>query len=628
MLHSNTIATSGGADQAIQPSVLDVPERPTLAPNVQPVGEIPGTGFTNQQWLILRNGQFLQVSELLYRVAEQLDGERTLSEIAERLTDATEWAVTEDNVRQIIASKLIPLALVATGDEIVSADGGTSSTTSPAQGTPSPLGVNMRMKVIGPQFLNPVTRVLKDLFAPVRLAAVMFVVLLAHWWLYFQHGVTAGVVDVLYHPWLFLPILALLLVAAVFHEFGHASALRYGGGQVRGMGVGFYLIYPAFYTDVTDSYRLGKAARVRTDLGGVYFHLIFTVVVVGLYFLTGWEFLLLMVVLIDMEIARQFIPFVRLDGYWLLADLTGIPDFFSQITPFLASIIPIPGYKGSKLPNLKPWVRVVFVTFVLLTIPALLILVFLMFVGVPDLIVTTWDSLLAQMSDFSKAQNSGDLPAMALSIVEAMLLALPIVGTVYILFVIILMPMKALWDWSKPSLFRRAVAAITTAALVVGIAAVWTPRLAALADAGPTGVQTFEITERTHVDGKVDYPQSPPVGGNHAQVWQNCGYYADQVTPENAVHSMEHGAVWITYRPDLAEEQIESLRTLARSQDHIIVSPYAGLRSPVVASSWGRQMELPSATDPRLQRFIETFRQSKSAPESGGPCTGGEGEPK
>lgn len=628
MLHSNTIATSGGADKAAQPTMTEVPERPALAPNVQPVGEMPGTGFTNQQWLILRNGQFLQISELLYRVAEQLDGERTLSEIAERLTESTEWAVTEDNVRQIIASKLMPLGLVATGDEIVSAGGVTSSTTSPAQGTPSPLGVNMRMKVIGPQFLNPVTQVLKDLFAPIRLVAVMFVVLLAHWWLYFQHGVTAGVVDVLYHPWLFLPILALLLIAAVFHEFGHASALRYGGGQVRGMGVGFYLIYPAFYTDVTDSYRLGKAARVRTDLGGVYFHLIFTVVVVGLYFVTGWEFLLLMVVLIDMEIARQFIPFVRLDGYWLLADLTGIPDFFSQITPFLASIIPIPGYKGSKLPKLKPWVRVVFVTFVLLTIPALLFLVFLMFVGVPDLIATTWDSLLAQMSDFSKAQSAGDLPAMALSIVEALLLALPIVGTVYILFIIILMPLKALWTWSKADLFRRAIAAIATVALVVGIASVWTPRLAALADAGPTGVQAFEITERTHVDTTVDYPQAPPVGGNHSSKWQNCGYYSEPIAPENAVHSLEHGAVWITYRPDLAEEQIESLSNLAQSQDHLLVSPYAGLKSPVVVSSWGRQMELPSSTDPRLQRFIETFRQSKLAPESGGPCTEGEGEPK
>jgi putative peptide zinc metalloprotease protein len=619
MLHSNAVATSGGATEAsAEPSAPEVPERPALAPNVQPVGEMPGTGFTDQQWLILRNGQFLQVSQLLYQVAAQIDGVRTLSDIAERLTETTEWAVTEDNVRQIIASKLIPLGLIAQPGDAASQDAP----------MPSPLGVNMRMKVIRPQFLNPVTLVLKDLFAPIRLALVLSVVVLAHWWLFVRHGITAGVVDVLYHPWLFLPILALILAAAVFHEFGHASALRYGGGQVRGMGIGFYLIYPAFYTDVTDSYRLGKAARVRTDLGGVYFHLIFTLAVIGLYFLTGWEFLLLTVVLIDLEIARQFIPFVRLDGYWVLADLTGIPDFFSQILPFIASIIPIPGYKGSKLPSLKPWVRCIFALFILLVVPALIVLMFFMLSSVPNLIATTWDALLAEVADFTKAQSQGDFLAMALSVVETLLLALPIIGTVYILVIIILMPLKALWNWSKPALLRRALAAIVTVALVAGIAALWTPRLIALTDAGPMGVQAFDITERAHVDTKVNYPQSPPVGGNHAQIWQNCGFYADAVPSENVVHSMEHGAVWITYRSDLAEEQIESLRTLARSQDHLLVSSYPGLRSPVVVSAWGRQLELPSAKDPRLQRFIATFRLGKQAPESGGPCTAGQGEPK
>jgi putative peptide zinc metalloprotease protein len=124
-----------------------------------------------------------------------------------------------------------------------------------------------------------------------------------------------------------LAILGVLFVSGVFHEFGHAAALRYGGGQVRGMGAGFYLVCPALYTDTTDAYRLGRWARVRTDLGGFYFHLIFALGLVGLYLPTGWEFLLLVVLVIDMGIIYQCMPFVRFDGYWTLANLTGIPDF-------------------------------------------------------------------------------------------------------------------------------------------------------------------------------------------------------------------------------------------------------------------------------------------------------------
>ena len=93
------------------------------------------------------------------------------------------------------------------------------------------------------------------------------------------------------------------------------------------MGAGFYLVYPALYTDTTDAYRLGRWARVRTDLGGFYFHLIFALGLVSLYLVTGWEFLLFVVLLINSNIIYQCMPFVRFDGYWALADLTGIPDF-------------------------------------------------------------------------------------------------------------------------------------------------------------------------------------------------------------------------------------------------------------------------------------------------------------
>src|SRR5207248_4270206 len=141
--------------------------------------------------------------------------------------------------------------------------------------------------------------------------------------------------DALYAPGLLLVILVATIVSAGFHELGHAAALRYGGGFPRSMGAGLYLVYPAFYTDVSDNYRLGRWARVRTDLGGFYFNLLFALGMMALYAATGREFLLFVVVLIDVEIVHQFLPFVRLDGYWALADLTGMPDFFSEIPAFL-----------------------------------------------------------------------------------------------------------------------------------------------------------------------------------------------------------------------------------------------------------------------------------------------------
>ena len=98
---------------------------------------------------------------------------------------------------------------------------------------------------------------------------------------------------------------------------------------------GFYLIYPAFYTDTTESYRLGRWGRVRTDLGGFYFHLLFAVGLVAAYLRSGYDILLLAILLINLDMARQLIPFVRLDGYWLLSDLTGIPDLFTQMGSFI-----------------------------------------------------------------------------------------------------------------------------------------------------------------------------------------------------------------------------------------------------------------------------------------------------
>lgn len=620
-----TMPQSLGTPARQAATAVAVTEYPALAPQVHLLGEMQGTGFKDRQWLIQRDSQFIQLTELLYRVAEQANGERTLEEIAAGVTAATEWLVSADNVRQILQAKLIPLGLIATAlrDDVPGASAAATATERPR----SPLALNLRMKVIGPGAIEPFTRVLQFLYAPPLLIPLLVVIAVAHWWLYVRHTVLVlgGLLELLYTPWLVLVLLAILLVSGVFHEFGHASALRYGGGKVRGMGVGLYLIYPAFYTDVTDSYRLGRWARVRTDLGGFYFHLIFALGLITVAVVSEQPFLYFAVLLITLDILRQCIPFGRFDGYWALADLTGVPDFLSQIGAFLRSVLPIPGLSGGKLPGLKPWVKVIFALYILATVPVFAFFLFLMVKGLPTLAATTWDAVLIQQEEFFHPQRYRGAVGKVLSVLQLALAVLPLLATLYLLYNSARLPLRGLWQWSKHSVSRALAGGGAVAAVLALVAYLWVPQLPFVVRPVPVGVQTFAIMERAHVEPPVLYAQSPPVGGDHAPIWQNCGFYSTPIANENAVHAMEHGVVWITYHPDLPTDQVNVLRRLAERQTHVLVTPYPELPASVVASAWNRQLPLDSATDPRLGQFVRAFRLGSQAPERGGPCSGGVG---
>jgi hypothetical protein len=131
------------------------------------------------------------------------------------------------------------------------------------------------------------------------------------------------------------------------------------------------------------------------------------------------------------------------------------------------------------------------------------------------------------------------------------------------------------------------------------------------------------ILTRTHVAGRVQYKVSPPVGGDHNTAWQNCtgDVYSAQIANEHAVHSLEHGAVWITYRPDLPKAQVDALATKVRGTDYIMMSPYPGLDKPVSLQAWGFQLKLDKADDPRVDDFIKGFR--KVAGVENAPCSSG-----
>lgn len=145
-----------------------------------------------------------------------------------------------------------------------------------------------------------------------------------------------------------------------------------------------------------------------------------------------------------------------------------------------------------------------------------------------------------------------------------------------------------------------------------------------VASGPPSDVETIDVgPPGRHSQKNVDYNQTPPAGGVHNPVWQNSGFYSAPIRDENAVHTLEHGGVWITYQPDLPRDQVNKIRSLVEGKTCMLASPYEGLPSPVVASAWGKQLQLDSADDPALEQFVKAYLQGPQTPEPGAACTGG-----
>lgn len=185
---------------------------------------------------------------------------------------------------------------------------------------------------------------------------------------------------------------------------------------------------------------------------------------------------------------------------------------------------------------------------------------------------------------------------------------------------------------SKRWLLPVVVGAV--ALVAVGIFLATRPGAPAPSNGLPQGTRLLVENDHTHVLAtNVHYNANPPAGGPHSAAWLKCGIYATPVPNVNAVHSMEHGTVWITYRPDLASSQVQTLRALATSlydgpERYLIVSPYPGLPAPIVASTWGAQIRITTVSDPRLVEFIRHFIGGNQGGEQGASCfSGGVGQP-
>jgi putative peptide zinc metalloprotease protein len=410
-----------------------------LAAGVTLLGEYEGSGFTEPHYLIARpDGQVLHVSQLLYLVAAHLDARTEPERVAATVSEEYGRTLSLEGLQFLIDERLRPMGVAAHDPAHDRADDPThdpatamvsGSTTAPPAPPRADLLLKLRLKrtLVPARLTRVVARCLAPLFHPVVVVAALAAVIGGDVWLVRTATLSAATAAALTTPVLLLGLLGLLLVSTLVHEFGHAAACHRGGAQPGDIGVAVYLVYPAFFTDVTSSYRLGRAGRLRTDLGGVYFNALTIGLLTALLAVTGYEPLVLAIVLVHLELLQQLMPIARLDGYFVVADLVGVPDLFGRVGPILAAMLPGQS-AGPRVRELRRTARVVITAWVLTAVPVMVgALVYALF-KTPAMVASIWEAEQQQWRQLVQGISLVDPAAVVLAGLSIVLLPLPLAG--------------------------------------------------------------------------------------------------------------------------------------------------------------------------------------------------------
>jgi putative peptide zinc metalloprotease protein len=407
--------------------LLQVPPQfpvPRLSAGLQLHGEYQGSGFTEPKYIARRkDGQVVQLSQLLYLVASAIDGTADTEAIARRVSAQYGREVSAENIGYLAENKLEPLGVTVPFDQ--------DSDEVDAPRSDLLLSLKGHRILFTEPRVEKIARALAWLHRPAVVAAVLAAAIAMDIWLFGYYGAMTPVLHALDQPVLLLVVFALTVASLVFHEFGHASACRYGGAHPGCIGCGLFLIWPSLYTDVTDVYRIGRTGRIRTDLGGVYFNVVFMLGMAAAYFLTGQQFFLSAIYLGHFEILEQLMPAVRLDGYYILGDLAGIPDLYGKIKPILTSMIP-----GRPVPpavaDLKRSARTIVTCWVATMVPLLLADLGYALWNLPRLLATGVRSLTEQLTGTYTAFADGHLASGLIGILGSVMLICPLAGMTYL----------------------------------------------------------------------------------------------------------------------------------------------------------------------------------------------------
>ena len=438
---------------------------PSRAGGVQLLGELAGSGYRETPTLVRRgDGQIVKLTSLLYELVEGIDGRRGHEELADELGRRVGRQVAADDVRFLVERKLQPLGLVQRPDGV---------DTELRKANPL-LALRLRVIVSNPALTRRLTAPFLWLFSPWVVMPMLLAFGAVSGWLLFEKGLSSALHQAFYAPGLILAIWGLVLVSAAFHEIGHATACRYGGAEPGVMGAGLYLIRPAFYTEVSDSYRLSRAARLRVDLGGLYFSAVFAVATAALWLLTGVDALLLVIAVQLVQMVQQLVPFIRADGYHIVADLIGVPDLFAHIKPTLLGVLP-KRWRRREARALKPWARAVVVAWVLLTVPVLAGLLVMLVVTFPRLAGTAGDSMGMRWAEAATLWSEADVAGLAVTVVSLGLIALPVLSIVYLVGFLARRTALRAWRDTAGRPRMRVAALLAGAAVVALVGVAWWP---------------------------------------------------------------------------------------------------------------------------------------------------------
>lgn len=438
---------------------------PARADGVELLGEAQGSGYRATQALVRRaDGQVLQLTQLLYLVLETLDGARDDASVAAEVSRRYGRTLAAEDAAALVRQKLEPLGLVTLADG-----------SQPAVRKLNPLlALRFRYVVSDPERTRRLTGPFAVLFTPWLVGTLTLAFAAVVYWVLFRKGLASAAHDAFASPGMVLAVFAITTVSAGFHEFGHAAALRRGGGTPGAMGAGLYLIYPAFYTDVTDSYRLSRGSRLRTDLGGLYFNAITALAMFGIWAAVRWDGLLLVIATQVLQMIRQLPPLVRFDGYHILADLTGVPDLFQRIKPTIVGLWPTKWHQPESR-ALRPWARTIVTLWVLLVVPLMLLTVLVTVLTLPRIVATAAHSLAAQSHLLHGRWAAGDWLGVGARALAVVAVALPVVGVLYMLSRTVRRIAVATWKRTAGHPVKRGVALVTAAALVAALTWAWWP---------------------------------------------------------------------------------------------------------------------------------------------------------
>ena len=430
------------------------------AEGIELLGPIHGSGYHNGAALVRRaDGQMVQLGPLMYALLESADGQRDGPALASAMSEQLGRGVAPEHVRPL-AEKLAAQGLLAGFEHHA-----------PPKRSPL-LALRWKVLVTNPALTRRLTAPFTFLFSPFVMWPVLVGFAGVFWFVMFHKGVASATAQAFHDPGLLLLVFALAVLSAGFHELGHAAAARYGGATPGGMGMGIYLVWPAFYTDVTDTYRLPRRDRLRVDLGGLYFNAVVAVVTMGMWLAVRADALLLLIALQVLQMVKQLSPIIRADGYHILSDATGVPDLFSHMAPTLRRLLPWRRHEPSALTG---WARLLVTAWVLIVVPVLLSLAIGAILLLPKLATSAWTSGSALISALPHELAHLQILDVLASLVRLFALALPVLGSVLVAQKIVRTTGGRALEWSHGSPVRRAVVLAGAGLVLCGLAWAWWP---------------------------------------------------------------------------------------------------------------------------------------------------------